>query len=563
MARLVPSADNSGADASARRRSDQARWLSARVIRRCWALPAVAALAVLPVVEASPANAAELIAYQNISEQKMVDVAFDSSGNLYESEDNGNVNVWPLANGTVFGHPVKTGKANTLFTLHDTPAIAFDSAGDLFVTDRNGTSSGGIYVLPVASGSIFGVPVTADTPTQIVSGLDDPIGLAFDTAGNLYYATQNTLDVLPLTSGMIYGHQVTADTPSVLVTGLTEGGFITFDSATTFNATSQTQDLFYTDVANQVGEAASVNVLPGTTETIYGQPVTANTPKVLFSGLTDTSGVAIDPTGDLYVDYYGNVGVVSPTSTTIDGTNVTANTLTQLATGLLGDLGNTLYGGNLFVVDQDNGSIDELTTPTAAVASVTFGGSPSNPLILVQGTGFNTTPPTSPTCGSSTGKDYKYGDLYLMDNTNAWVAGLPSDCVGLTVAKRKTDTTEFGLGSFYVKYGYALAAGDSYTLGLDGTTVKGTVSYAGSSIATILSVTPPSGPTSGGTTVTIKGTGLTGTTWVFFGSLPAKHVKVRPNGSVTCTTPPGTGVVPVIAVNLSDQISATFGVYTY
>ena len=233
------------------------------------------------------------------------------------------------------------------------------------------------------------------------------------------------------------------------------------------------QDLFYTDVGNQVSGAASVNVLPGSTTTIYGQPVTADTPKVLFSGLTDSSGVAIDPAGDLYVDYYGNVGVVSPTSGTFDGTSVTANTLSQLATGLLGDLGNTLYDGNLFVVDQDNGSIDELTTPTAAVASVTFGGSPSNPLIMVQGNGFNTAPPTSPTCGSSTGQDYKYGNLFLIDNTNAWGAGIPGDCVGLTVAKLKTGTTEFGLGSSYVKDGDALAAGDSYTLGVDGTTVQG------------------------------------------------------------------------------------------
>ena len=563
MARLAPSADKGGVDASVRRRSDPTRWRPGRVIRRRWALPAVAVLAVLPFIQTSPANAAELIAYQNISEQKMVDVAFDSAGNLYESEDNGNVNVWPVADGTVFGQSVKVGKANTLFALHDTPAIAFDSAGDLFVTDRNSAGSGGIFVLPVASGSIFGVPVTADTRTRIVSGLDDPIGLAFDAAGNLYYATQNTVDVLPLTSGTLYGQQVTADTPAALVSGLTEGGFITFDSATTFNAASQMQDLFYTDVGNQVSGAASVNVLPGSTTTIYGQPVTVDTPKALFSGLTDSSGVAIDSAGDLYVDYYGDVGVVSPTSGTFDGTGVTANTLSQLATGLLGDLGNTLYNGNLFVVDQDNGSIDELMTPTAAVASVTFGGSPSNPLIMVQGNGFNTAAPTSPTCGSSTGQDYKYGNLFLIDNTNAWGAGIPGDCVGLTVAKLKTGTTEFGLGSSYVKDGDALAAGDSYTLGVDGTTVQGTVSYAGSSPATILSVTPGSGPTSGGTSVTIKGTGLTGTTWVFFGAIPAKHVKVLPNGSVTCTTPPGIGAVPVIAVNVSDQIDATFGLFTY
>ena len=174
---------------------------------------------------------------------------------------------------------------------------------------------------------------------------------------------------------------------------------------------------------------------------------------MLFGGLTDSSGLAIDPSGDLYVDVYGNVDVVSPAAGTIDGTNVMANALTQLATGLLGDLGSTFHGGNLYVADQDNGSVDELTSPTATVAQVTFGGSSQNPLIMVQGSGFDTAPPTSPPCGMSTGSDYKYGDLFLTDKINAWGAGIPGDCVGLTAAKIKKNSTMFGLGSYYLKAG--------------------------------------------------------------------------------------------------------------
>ncbi len=526
--------------------------------RLWWAFPAVGMLAVLPLLQVMPAGAAALIAYQNVGNQKMVDVAFDSSGNLYTSQDNGNVTVWPLANGVIFGKKVKAGKANTLFTLHDTPALAFDGSGDLFVTDRYGVSGGGIYVLPTASGSIFGVPVKSDKPTQIVSGIDNPIGLAFDASGNLYYTTQSTIDALPLVSGTLYGQPVTADTPAVLVTGLIEGGFITFDGAA-----QTTQDLFYTDVGNQVSGSASVNVLPGSTTTIYGQSVFADTPAVLFRGLTDSSGLAIDPSGDLYVDVYGNVGVVSPTAGTIDGTSVIANTLTQLATGLLGDLGNTFHDGNLYVADQDNGSVDELTSPTATIAQVTFGGSPLNPLIMVQGTGFDTAPPKSPPCGTSTGSDYKYGNLFLADIINVWGAGIPGDCVGLTAAKIKKGTTMFGLGSYYLKAGFALAGGDSYTLGVDGTAVSGTVSYTSPSNATVTAVKPAAGPPGGGTSVTIKGTGLAGTTWVFFGSVPAKQVTVNANGSLTCTTPPGVGAVSVTAVNSSDQVSATSGAFVY
>jgi hypothetical protein len=556
---LVPSTDGNSVSASAPRRTRQARRRRCRTGWLRTALPVIVLFAVLPFIGAQPARAAELVPYQKISEKNMVDVAFDSNGNLYESEDTGNVDVWPLADGTIFGRPVTAGTANTLFTLHDTPALAFDSAGDLFVTDRNGTTGSGIYVLPAASGTIFGVNVKADVPVEVLSGIDEPIGVALDAAGNLYYATQSSIDVLPVASGTLYGRQVIVDTPTVLATGLTEGGFLAFDAG------SQPQDLFYTDVGNQAGGAASVNVLPGSTTTIYGQQVTANAPTALFTGLNDASGVAIDPAGDLYVDRYGNVGVVSPTSRTIDGTSVSANTLSQLATGLLGDLGNTVYNGSVFVVDQDNKSIDELATPTATVTSVSFGNSPANPLIMVQGAGFITSPPTSTTpatCKSASGKDYKYGNLYLVDNTNGWSAGLPDNCVALTVAKLKPGTAEFGLGSFYGKYGYALAPGDSYTLGIDGLTVNGTVSYTLPSLAIITSVKPASGPARGGTSVTIKGTALTGTKWVFFGAVPAKHLTVNSN-SITCTTPPGIGVVPVIAVNLSDQVSATAGIFTY
>ena len=121
----------------------------------------------------------------------------------------------------------------------------------------------------------------------------------------------------------------------------------------------------------------------------------------------------------------------------------------------------------------------------------------------------------------------------------------------------------FGLGSYYLKAGFALAGGDSYTLGVDGTTVSGTVSYTSPSNATVTAVKPASGPPSGGTSVTIKGTGLAGTTWVFFGSVPAKQVRVNANGSLTCTTPPGVGAVSVTAVNSSDQVSATSGTFAY
>lgn len=66
--------------------------------------------------------------------------------------------------------------------------------------------------------------------------------------------------------------------------------------------------------------------------------------------------------------------------------------------------------------------------------------------------------------------------------------------------------------------------------------------------ATLQSITPPGGPATGGTPVTIIGTGLLGTTMVFFASNQATNVAVVSDGLVTCTSPAGT---PSALVNVS------------
>ncbi|WP_307808319.1 IPT/TIG domain-containing protein [Streptomyces oryzae] len=63
---------------------------------------------------------------------------------------------------------------------------------------------------------------------------------------------------------------------------------------------------------------------------------------------------------------------------------------------------------------------------------------------------------------------------------------------------------------------------------------------------TLSSVTPSSGSASGGTTVTLVGTGLTGATSVKFGANPATSFTVNSATQITAVTPAGTpGVVPV------------------
>ncbi len=63
---------------------------------------------------------------------------------------------------------------------------------------------------------------------------------------------------------------------------------------------------------------------------------------------------------------------------------------------------------------------------------------------------------------------------------------------------------------------------------------------------TLTAVSPDTGPVAGGTTVTLTGTGLTGTTDVTFDGVPATDVVVVDDSTVTVTTPAhAVGVVDV------------------
>jgi len=66
---------------------------------------------------------------------------------------------------------------------------------------------------------------------------------------------------------------------------------------------------------------------------------------------------------------------------------------------------------------------------------------------------------------------------------------------------------------------------------------------------TVSGFTPTAGPEAGGTTVTITGTGFTGTDDVLFGGESATDFTVDSDTQITATTPAGTGDVPVTVVN--------------
>ncbi|RUR01400.1 IPT/TIG domain-containing protein [Labedella endophytica] len=77
-------------------------------------------------------------------------------------------------------------------------------------------------------------------------------------------------------------------------------------------------------------------------------------------------------------------------------------------------------------------------------------------------------------------------------------------------------------------------------------------------------VTPPRGPSSGGTTVTITGSCFTGATAVLFGNTPARSVTVISDTEIRAVSPAGSGSVDVTVVGSTECGSATLsGGFTY
>ena len=191
---------------------------------------------------------------------------------------NNTVSVFPERNGTLFGVPVTRHVLTTVFSGLSAPTgLAFDDGGNLYVANaQNGTVS----VLPKASGTLFGVAVIENKPATVVSALSTPQRLAFDQAGNLYITSflNNTVSVLPKASGTLFGMSVTANTLATLVSGLDRPAGLGLDDAGNLYIANFT-------AATGPNVNGTISVLPKASGTLFGKSVTRNTPATLVSGL--------------------------------------------------------------------------------------------------------------------------------------------------------------------------------------------------------------------------------------------------------------------------------------
>lgn len=144
-------------------------------------------------------------------------LAFDSAGNLYaaandflgDSNDQTIFKFAPNGTRTVFVGP-------SAFAAGAYPVgLAFDSSGNLFVSTE------------CFCGSPGGDAILKFTPARVEStfatGLTNPRGMAFDASGNLFVAERN-----PPPDGVVLKFPASGGAPTVFASGLHRPGWVTF-----------------------------------------------------------------------------------------------------------------------------------------------------------------------------------------------------------------------------------------------------------------------------------------------------------------------------------------------
>ncbi|WP_280244436.1 IPT/TIG domain-containing protein, partial [Nocardia abscessus] len=464
-----------------------------------------------------------------------------------------------------------TGTTSVLFGA--TPAIAFvvDSDGRISATAPAGTGTVDVAVTTDGgtSNTVDYTFVAAPTLTTVVpdDGPESGGNTVTLTGAHLAGATAVHFDRTAATS-----FTVVSDTRiTAMVPAGTPGPVVVTVTATGGNSNG----LLYTFVAAPTLVSVTPSSGPetgGNTVVLTGADLTGTT-SVLF-GATSAIAFVVDSDTRITATAPAGTGTVDVAVTTNGGASnalaysyVPAPVLASIAPGSGPETGgNTVvlsgsdltgttavhFGANTaiaFTVVSDTQIAAEAPAGTGpVVVTVTSAGGTSTPVTYVYvpvPVLASVTPSSGPETGGDTvtltGTRFTGTTAVTFDGTPATSFTVVSDTEITAIAPAGTGRTDVTV-----------------------TTVGGTsdpVTYRYLPAPTLAAVAPDSGPETGGNTVTLTGTGLTGTTAVTFDGTPATSFTVVSDAEITAIAPAGTGPAAV-AVTTAGGISNPVG-YTY
>lgn len=407
------------------------------------------------------------------------------------------------------------------------PALGLDSGGtSVTVTGTNLANTISVTVGGAAATSVTNVSdteMTFTTPSGTIGTSDVVVttsgGGPTTSSGGYRYIGQPTITSISPAGGPTTG------STSVVITG-----------TNLTNTTSVTIG----------GSAATVTANTDTAVTVSAPALSEGVKSVV---LQTWSGVASVTSSNAYT--YATPPIITSFTPTVS-LAAGGGTVTLTGVNLLSTTGVTVGGAAATDVAVVNSTQVTFTIPagTAGLSSValttTFGGTAtvSGTFRYIEAPTISTvTPNVGPVAG---GTRVTVSGTNLENTTSVTVGGVAATAITNTSSTSISFTTAVsgvaGLRDVVV---------NTYS-GVGSVTSAGAFRYV--AVPTITSVTPTGGPVAGGTTVTIKGTNLTNTTSVTFGSTPATSISNVSPTQITAVAPAHASTSTAISIETYDGI---------
>jgi hypothetical protein len=246
-------------------------------------------------------------------------VAVDASGNVYIADTFDNA-IRKVSNGVIttfagngtFGYSGDNGPA-TSAALNEPYGVAVDASGNVYIADTNNTVirkvSGGVITTFAGNGR-YGY--SGDSGPAASAQLCAPMGVAVDTAGNVYIADNNCSVIRKVSDGIITTFAGNGTRGYSLDSGPATSTALNSPVAVAVDASG---NVYIADAGidnNAIREVSNgwMTTFAGNGTNGYwgdGGPATS-------AGLFAPTGVAVDPAGNVYISEGGPINVIRKVS---------------------------------------------------------------------------------------------------------------------------------------------------------------------------------------------------------------------------------------------------------